>query len=254
MILVILSLILISANLAPLGCITIWKKYVYIADGLAHASIITIILSLILGINIIFTSFIMSCLFALFMINFRNTSDSNALIGFASSLSLALALLISSYYPEQNLLSQILFGDLIFINYVDLLVLFCIFLLNVSFNLYNFRSLLLVIINPDIAKCKGINVKFLEFTYLFLTAFIIQISLQIVGALLVTAITIVPALIAQIISSSPLQMIKRSVVISIIISICGMALSILLDLALAPLIITSGALCFVLVRICYDRQ
>ena len=46
--------VLIGLIFAPLGCLVLWKRYVYFGDGLAHASMLAAVLSVIAGIPILY--------------------------------------------------------------------------------------------------------------------------------------------------------------------------------------------------------
>ena len=55
MILIITIITLISLIFAPLGCISLWKKYTYFGDGLAHASLLAGTMSLIVQLPIFYS-------------------------------------------------------------------------------------------------------------------------------------------------------------------------------------------------------
>ncbi|EOB10653.1 3-demethylubiquinone-9 3-methyltransferase [Rickettsia prowazekii str. GvF12] len=63
MTLIILALILISCIFAPLGCIALWKRYIYFGDGLAHSSFLAASISIIAHFPLIYSGIIVAILF-----------------------------------------------------------------------------------------------------------------------------------------------------------------------------------------------
>jgi len=241
---------LISLVFAPLGCLVLWKRYVYFGDGLAHASMLAAVISVIAGIPILYAGIVNTLLFAIIVFKLKGTSGNNAAIGLASSVMISLALILSYIFPGHFNFTSLLFGDIIATNIDDALILCIILAIVIIFFASTYRNLLLIILSKDIAYSRGIKVNILEFLFLSILSFAVLAAIKIVGALLVTSIILIPAMIARLLSRSPLSMVITAILTAQLMNLCGIILSFYADMPLAPIIILCGgvlyAICFIL--------
>ena len=91
---IITASILVGLIFAPLGCLVLWKRYVYFGDGLAHASMLAGIISLMLGIPIFYAGMLSTGIFAFTIFKLKNNSGNNAAIGLVTSMMIASSLYI----------------------------------------------------------------------------------------------------------------------------------------------------------------
>lgn len=237
---------LISLIFAPLGCFVLWKRYVYLGDGLAHASMLAAVISVMFGLPILYTGILNTMIFALIVFKLKNKSGNNAAIGFASSFMLSAALILSYISPEKFNIDRLLFGDMIAANTGDIYTLVIILIAVFLFFILSYRKSLIIILSKDVAFSRGIKVQILEFIFLTILSFAVLATVKIVGALLVTSIILIPAMIARLVSHSPLKMIIAAILIAQIMNLIGIFLSFYADLPLAPIIILCGGLIYAL--------
>lgn len=240
MTLIILALILISCIFAPLGCIALWKRYIYFGDGLAHSSFLAASISIIAHFPLIYSGIIVAILFSLFVFIFKNNSEKNAVINLISSFMLAIALVINYFTSSQNNIVNLLFGNILSVSFNDLIILGVVLITIISFIVYFYNQILLIIINRDIAVIKGLKVNIIELIFLLLLSLSVFSAIKIVGALMVTAVLLIPAMIARFVAYSPSQMIIISIFISLFINFCAALSSFYFDLPLTPLFIILG--------------
>lgn len=250
---IIIASILIGILFAPLGCVVIWKKYVYFGDGIAHASILAGVLSIILGLNIFIAGIILTFVFSYIILKLQAISGHNASIGLTSSAMLSIALILSYIFPINTNIDSLLFGDLIAANENDIMIVSGLLITTILFFIFTYKKLLLTTFNREIASTRKINIKLQEFIFLLLLAFTILSTIKIVGALLVTSIILIPAMTAKIIAHSPISMILYAVLFSILFNISGIILSIYIDLPFAPIIICSGAMIYLLILLFKEK-
>lgn len=125
---------------------------------------------------------------------------------------------------------------------MDLLVVFIV----ISILVTNWKKLLLLTLNEELAKAEGINKLYYDLLFMFLIALAVSVSVQIVGVLLITSLLIIPPAIARVFSNSPIVMIFSSIIVSICSVLVGLYLSIDFDLATGPtIVITLGVLFFI---------
>jgi zinc transport system permease protein len=247
MLTIILSSILIGLIFAPLGCLVLWKRYVYFGDGLAHATMLAGIISAMAGLPLFLSGVLTTLFFAFAVFKLKSGSDNNAAIGITSSIMISVALIISAIFPGKFNITALLFGDIISANNSDLITLIFLCFVVLVFFLLTHRQLFLTILSHDIAGTRGIRVQLLEFIFLAILAVSILSTIKIVGALLVTSIILIPAMTARIVATSPLLMIGYAIIFSLIMNFSGILISFYADIPFAPIIIISGGIVYLFV-------
>jgi zinc transport system permease protein len=244
---IILISILIGLIFAPLGCFVLWKGYVYFGEGLAHASMLALAVSVIAGLPIIYAGIINTLFFAFLVFKIKTKSGNNAAIGLTSSIMISLALVLSNIFPGRFNFNSLFFGDIIAATSEDAIGL-CIILVSTSiFLIILFRQLILTILSKDIAHSRGLHVKMLEFLFLSILSFAIIATIKIVGALLVTSVLLIPAMIARLTSSTPAMMIWMALFFAQVMNFAGILLSFYADLPFAPVVIICGGIIYLLI-------
>ncbi len=249
MTLIILTIVLISLIFAPLGCIALWKKYVYFGDGLAHASLLAGSISIVCHFPVIYCGLVVAIIFALLVFILKNKAYAGSVIILVSSSMLSLALVISYLKPSQVNISNLLFGDILAASLDDVVILVTILVLVASFIYYYYEQIILIVINRDIAQIQGVKVGLIELTFLIFLSLSVFSTIKIVGALLVTSILLIPAMTARIISKTPAQMIASSIVISLAINFLGLIASFYFDIPITPLITLVNTITYLVVYI-----
>ena len=240
---------LIGLMFAPLGCLVLWKRYVFFADGLAHASMLAAVISVLLDIPIFYAGIINTALFAFVVFKLKRKSGNNAAISLTSSLMISSALILSYIFPGKFNFASLLFGDIVVSSSKDILTLSILLVSVIAFFISFYKKIILLIISKDIASSREINVNLIEFIFLSILSFSVLAAIKIVGGLLVTSIILIPAMSARIISSSPLMMIILSIFFAQIMNVLGIILSFHADLPFAPTIILCGGGIFIMISV-----
>jgi zinc transport system permease protein len=249
MLIIILISILISLIFAPLGCVSLWKRYTYFGDGLSHASLLSGSISIIADIPIIYSGLLLAIIFAVFVFKLKNISGSNAVISLISSFMLAIAFILASITTSQVNINHLLFGDIISASLDDLITLSVLLVVVGCFYIIFYSRILLIVLNRDIAQVRGINVKMIELLFLIILSLAVFLTIKIVGALLVTSILIIPAMAARIIAMTPLQMIIIAVGFALASNLFGLYVSFHLDIPTMPIIIIINVMIYFLLYI-----
>ncbi|PCJ29716.1 MAG: hypothetical protein COA94_00640 [Rickettsiales bacterium] len=247
MIIILAISVLIGLIFAPLGCLVLWKRYVYFGDGLAHASMLAAALSLLAGIPIFYAGILNTLLFALLIFKLKHKSGNNAAIGLTSSIMLSLALILSYIFPGEFNFSSLLFGDIVAATGDDVLILCALLASVLVFLALTYRDLILIILSKDVARSKNIKVQALELVFLSILSFAVLSTIKIVGALLVTSLILIPAMTARIVSTSPMMMIGFAIFFAQLMNFAGIMLSFYADIPFAPIIILCGGGIYVMV-------
>ena len=234
MTLILLTIISISILLAPMGCIMLWHRYNYFHDGLVHACLFSGVLSYFLDLPQIFSMMIVATVFATLVFILKFYSNKNAVVSLVSSAFLATSMILASKLNERALFDSILFGDIFTIEWHSLyLVLSMLGIMFVLLWKY-LDQIVIMSIDPSIAKISNTPVHFIEFFILLILALVIAVSIKLIGALLIGSLLIIPAIGARLAAKSPMQMIILSVIIGVVSGICGFNLSLAYDWPLSP--------------------
>lgn len=241
MTIIILASILISLFFAPLGCLLLWQRQSYFADGLSHACLLASSASIVFNIPIIAaaptTAIIFVCL--LFVVDFKNN---NAAINLVSSFMFGSGILLASTFPKKININTLLLGDILSINYDDIFVFIFLIFIVAIFMWKKIDQIVLLSINEELAFAIGVKTKFLKLTILMILAIALSVSMKSIGVLLASTVLILPGFTASKISNNPLQMILNSMIIAIFVNIIGIIASFYFDLPTTPSIIFSYGL------------
>lgn len=245
---IILASILISLVFAPLGCLAIWKKYVYFGDGLAHASLLAGTISMVAAVPIDYSGSLIAVLFAVAIFKLKSTSDSNAAISLTSNLMLSLSIMLAYLSSSPSNINNLLFGDILAVSNNDVIALSLLLLIIICFIKLLYNKIILIILNRDIARIQGIKVEAIELAFLILLSLSVFLTIKIVGALLITSILLTPAMAARLVSSTPSKMIIIAAIIALASNLVGLSASFYLDMPIAPMVVVTNAIIYF---VCY---
>ncbi|MBU3190855.1 metal ABC transporter permease [Clostridium bowmanii] len=223
-----LGVLLVTPMFGLLGTMVVNNKMAFFADALGHSALTGIAIGVILGIkNPIWSMLAFSLLLAVVITKVKNvnTSSTDTIIGVFSSTAVALGVVMLSFGGGFTKYSVYLIGDLLSISKIDLIILPIIFVVVVIIWVISFNKLLLVSVNPLLARSRGVNVDFYENLFTITVAVIVTISIQWVGVLIISSMLVLPAAAARNISSNMRQYHVYSIAIALISGISGLILS-----------------------------
>ncbi len=237
---------------APVGTIMLWRKMAYFGDALAHTSLLGFGLSIWLMISSTLTLGLVMISIALLMVllnRYRHVSF-DLLLAIAAHSSLGIGMLIIALLPSARVdLMSYLFGDLLSLTWQDIGTLSLVMVISNGLLFYHWKGLVLASLNEDIAQLDGYATQQLSLMLAVLIALVVAVSIQLVGALLMTALLITPAAIAMRWSKTPSSMLWLAVMIGQLAVMTGLALAWYLDTPIAPAIVAILFTSFVISRL-----
>ncbi len=235
-----LALILITVSCSLLGIFTLWKKLAYFGDGISHSIILGFVLGAFFGSDQIFSLIIFALLFACLIeiASFNRLFGKDTLIAISSYFCIAIAIILNDLFKQNLDLGSYIFGDILTVTNQDIAALFAISLIVAIYTFCAFRRILLININADLAKIEGIKINFWNLSFTILLALTIALSVRIVGVFLMTALLILPAVIARIFSTSAKQMILLSLAIGLGITSFSFELASKFDLTISATLVS----------------
>ncbi len=137
-------------------------------------------------------------------------------IGTVLAFMLGLGLLfLSLYHGYATEAYSILFGDILGVSYSGVVMTLVIALVLLALVVAIYRPLLLSCLDEEIAEARGLPVFWLSIAFMVLVAVATSIAVQVVGVLLIFALMVTPAAIAQRIARRPAQGMAISILIAL---------------------------------------
>ena len=237
-----------------LGSFLLIRNLALIGDGLAHVSFGAIAIGLVVGIvDPLIWAFVL-CVISAILIDFLQVkkwlTGDTAIAIFLTGM-LGLGIVVTRLYGGGSLISVegYLWGNLNLIDSdsFDFIMVACIisYLSLVIF----YHSLLLISIDPIAARIQGLPVRFIGLYWSILTAAVVVSMVQFVGVLLVTALIVTPAAIAQLLSRSFFMCVVLSQVLGVVTVLLGLYYSAELSTDSGAMIALVSAIMFVVVAV-----
>lgn len=143
--------------------------------------------------------------------------------------SLALTLIIFSVRSTTGALFNFLFGSIFTVGTSELIYIATVMLVVILFALYFAKDISQIMLNEDLARTNGVRVNWINRLFAALTGAAVVVAMFSVGALLVGALVIVPALTALRRARGVTQMFLYSMLFGFLGALGGFLLSFYLD-------------------------
>jgi len=247
----------IAALAGPLGCLVVWRRMAFFGDSLAHSSLLGIALGLIIGISPQFAVPIVTFAVCISLVYLQRRSHlpSDTVLGIIAHSTLALGLVMISLVGSYEVsVMGILLGDILSVSKQDIAIIYgggaIVLVLLHKF----WRSMLASTVSPDIATAEGLKPRQSEWVFMLLIALVVAVSLKLIGALLITAMLIIPAATARRFSNTPEAMVLAAIIIGMVSIGGGLFSSLHLDTPTGPSIILIAAIIFSAVHLIIRRD
>ncbi|UAT43278.1 metal ABC transporter permease [Anaplasmataceae bacterium AB001_6] len=228
----------ISVGSGILGPFLVWRRLSFLADTIAHSSILFFAISYRFGINNYLILLLTSIFITTLIIKLEKYFANDLILSITSSTCIAGGLiLILITGQNSNILHDILFGDILLVKPTQIIAMSILAAIIALLFVIKHKDWLLITINKDIAQTEGINVTFSEVIYLSLLTTFIILAIKSIGAILITAFLTIPSIASKMMSKNPVTMIINASIFCIITSIIGLLVSFAINLATSPTII-----------------
>lgn len=237
----------VSLITGPLGAFIVWRRMAFFGETLSHSALTGVALGLMLDhhllIGILGIPILISLLLA--ALSTRKSLTTDTWLAVISHGTLAVGLVALAFVDSKPLeLNSYLFGDILAVNETDLMIIVAGSVISLSVLFYIWRPLLAMTINEELAAVEGISLMKTRMIFMLLIAVTVGVALKILGALLLTAMLIIPAATARQLSKTPEQMALFAVGISIVSVIIGVYGSLAFDTPTSASIVLASLLAF----------
>ncbi|AIQ46530.1 zinc ABC transporter permease [Paenibacillus sp. FSL R7-0273] len=193
---------LIISLIAPLlGLFLILRRQSLMADTLSHVSLAGVALGLITSINPTWTNILMVVVIAVLLeymrMLYRTYSEVSIAILMSAGMAMALLLISLSKGGKTVSINQFLFGSIVTISTEQIWILLILAVIISSLYLIYRKAMYVMVFDEETAFTAGLPIKMMSILFNMLTGVTIAIIMPIVGALLVSAILILPAAISM---------------------------------------------------------
>lgn len=234
-----------------LGCFVIWRRMAYFGDATAHAAILGVAFALSFEISIVAGVLIVAVAMAIAVSSLSDrTQGADTLLGVLSHASLALGLVAVSLLPGARVnLETYLFGDILAVTWEDVGLIWMGTVVGVGLLVCRWSALLTTTLNSDLAIASGLSPARERLTLTLSLAIVVAIAIKVVGALLITALLIIPAASARQFSKTPEMMVAVAVIFGAASAVGGLQAALVFDTPAGPTIVSLAAAMFLLSRI-----
>lgn len=232
-----IAAVLVSLCAALLGVSLVLKRYSMIGDGLSHVAFGAVAVAAVLKVAPMYFTLPVTILTAIVLLRLGQNSKikGDAAIAMLSAGALALGyMLMNLFSANANVSGDVcttLFGSTSILTLSKSDVYTCLILAAVVISVYIlfYNKLFSVTFDENFASATGTNSNIYNLALATVTAVVIVIAMNLVGALLISALIIFPALSAMRVFRSFRGVTVCSAVIAVICSASGILVSILAD-------------------------
>ena len=242
-----LAVLLVTPLFAILGTMVVNNKMAFFSDALGHSALTGIAIGVVLGLHDplgAMLAFSIILALGITMVKSSSTSSPDTIIGVFSATAVALGIVILSRGGGFTKYSRYLIGDILSISPSELLMLIGLVVGTLAIWVFMFNPLLLVSVNPSLARSRGSKVRLLEIIFSIIMAVIITVSIQWVGLLIINSLLILPAASARNVSRNMRQYHLFSVSIALCSGLAGLLLSYYWGTATGATIVLCAAVFF----------
>jgi zinc/manganese transport system permease protein len=174
-------------------------------------------------------------------------------IGLVMAWSLGLGLLFTRLYTgSANLAIGFLFGQIFGITSQDVVVTLVAGALTVLIVIGVYRPLLFATLDEEVAEAKGVPVRGLSIAFMVVLAVAVSEAVQVVGVLLIFALIVAPAAIAERFTTRPSRGVVLAAILAVLFTWAGLTVAYYLPYPVGFFITTIAFWSYILARVLSD--
>ena len=245
--------VLIALCSSLLGVTLVLKRYSFMGDGLSHVAFGAMAVAAVLNIvseMVVVLPVTILCAILLLKTGQNAKIKGDAALAMVSVGAMAFGyLLLNLYSPSSNVSGDVcssLFGStsILTLSGSDVGVCIAMSLVVLAVVILFYNKIFALTFDETFAKATGVNTGFYNLNVAVVTAVIIVLAMNLVGALLTSALIIFPALSAMRVFRSFKSVIICSAVISVVCATLGIFISILASTPVGATIVIVDLFCF----------
>ncbi|EXF25207.1 ABC transporter permease [Nesterenkonia sp. AN1] len=230
-----------------IGVFIMLRRTALVVHGIAEISFAGAALALLIGVDVVAGS-AMGAVAASLLIGVLSLKDrdTSAVTGVLMPFGLGLGILFLSLYQGRSANKfGLLTGQIVGVDDIQTQTLVAGAVVISIALLLIWRPLMFASVDPQLARARGVRVNLLSMVFMVLLGVAVAMSVQVVGALLVLALLVVPAAAALKVTVRPYLAVLLSMLFALISSVGGIMLAITGTVPISPYITTISFLIYV---------
>ncbi|MBJ7504571.1 MAG: metal ABC transporter permease [Ilumatobacteraceae bacterium] len=238
---------LAGALCGVLGVFVVLRGMSYIGHGLSHAVFGGAAASAVMSINFFVGAGIWGVISGVLIgrIARQKIIGADAAIGIVTTASFAGGIaLLNRYGQARKSIEAVLFGSVLGVSWADIAAILAVSLAVGAIVLFAYRAFLFATFDPQVATVSGERVAAIEVILMVMLSVTILVTMRVIGTLLISALLVIPAATARMVTNSFSRMLMLSPMIGAACCLVGMNLSYHLDTSAGATIILVAAAVF----------
>ncbi|HIX00239.1 MAG TPA: metal ABC transporter permease [Candidatus Nesterenkonia stercoripullorum] len=231
-----------------IGVFIMLRRTALVVHGIAEISFAGAALALLAGVDVVAGSAVGAVAAALLIgvLSLRD-KDTSAVTGVLMPFGLGLGILFLSLYQGRSANKfGLLTGQIVGVDDMQTTTLVIGAALIMVVLAVIWRPLMFASVDPQLARARGVQVNALSIVFMLLLGIAVAMSVQVVGALLVLALLVVPAAAALKVTVRPLSVVVLAMVFALISSVGGIMIAIAGTVPISPYITTISFVIYVI--------
>lgn len=245
----VITSIIVGVICGVMGCFIVLRGMALMGDAISHAVLPGVAISYMLGFSYFYGAVLTGVLTALgigyISENSRVKRDSS--IGIVFSAAFALGIVLITTAGSAIDLTQILFGNVLFVEVSDLRLTIIVGMIVLLAVIVFYKELLVSSFDETMAAAYGLKTGLIHYAIMVLLTLVTVASLQTVGVILVVSLLVTPASTAYLLTNKLSTMIVLAGSLGALSSIIGLYISFLYNISSGPVIALSATAIFLLV-------
>lgn len=237
---------LLSGVMAPLIVV---RQMSFSVHGTAELALMGASAALLFGLNVGGGAVIGSIVAAI-MLAVLGMKNQDSAVGVVMSFGLGLAVLFIHLYPGRSSTAfSLLTGQIVGVSSASLWILVAVTVVVVGAVILFWRPLMFASADPLLAQASGLNIRMIAIGFAIMVGLTTSQSVQIVGALLVMALLIVPGAAAVQVTANPVLAVLLSVVFALVSAVGGLVISLAPGLPVSVFVTTISFIIYLVCRL-----
>ena len=248
--------ILIALCSSLLGVTLVLKRFSFIGDGLSHVAFGAMAIAAVFSISnemiVVMPITIVCAVFLLKKGRNRSKVQGDAALAMLSTGAMAVGyLLLNVFSKSANISGDVcstLFGStsILTLQKTDIILCVIMSVIVISIFILFYNKIFAITFDETFTKATGTNTELYNLIIAVITAVIIVLAMNLVGALLTSALIVFPTLSAMRLFNSFKSVIIASGIIAVLASIIGISLSIVISTPVGATVVVINAVIFIL--------
>jgi zinc transport system permease protein len=245
----------VATAAAVLGSFVLWRRMAYFGDATAHAALLGVAVALGLSVSVFGGVLAVALGMALIL----SAADGHrlgrdALLGVLSHSALAFGLVAVSVLPGARInIESYLFGDILAVTWGDVAAIWAGSAAVIALIAWRWSRLITATVSPELAWSEGIDPRREALWLTLALAAVVAVAIKVVGALLITAMLILPAAAARALARTPEAMAVLAAGFGSLSVVLGLVASWQFDTPAGPSIVCAAAVLVALTRLVPSR-